>query len=89
MPLALVGMLPYTVISSSQHPAMVWLACFLAALIAAGFGLLVGILIPRPMEGLLMVILGTGVGMSLGGDAARYFFLYPAMQLLMDRPSVA
>jgi hypothetical protein len=82
VPLALFGMLPYTVISASQHPAIVWLACLLAALIAAGFGLLIGILLPRPMEGLLLVILGTGVGMSLGGEAAKYFFLYPAMQLL-------
>ncbi len=81
-PLALVGMLPYTMISSSRHPELVWLACFLAGFVAAGFGLLIGILVPRPMEGLLIVILGTGVGMSLGGDAARYFFLYPAMQLL-------
>ena len=81
-PLALVGMLPYIVISSSRHPELVWLACFLAGFVAAGFGLLVGILIPRPMEGLLIVILGTGIGMSLGGDAAKYFFLYPAMQLL-------
>ncbi len=81
-PLALVGMLPYTVISSSLHPGLVWLACFMAAFIAAGFGLLIGILLPRPMEGLLLVILGTGVGMSLGGDSAKYFFLYPSMQLL-------
>ncbi len=81
-PLALVGTLPYTEISSSLHPELVWLACFMAGFVAAGFGLLIGILLPRPMEGLLMVILGTGVGMSLGGDAAKYFFLYPAMQLL-------
>jgi hypothetical protein len=83
VPLALVGTLPYTIISSSLHPIIVWLACFLAALIAAGFGLLIGILLPRPMEGLLIVILGTGIGMSLAGDSARYFFLYPAMQLLI------
>jgi hypothetical protein len=83
VPLALVGMLPYTVISASLHPAIVLSACFLAALIAAGFGLLIGVLLPRPMEGLLLVILGTGVGMSLGGESARYFFLYPAMQLLV------
>lgn len=82
VPLALVGMLPYTAISSSLHPEIVWLACFLAALIAAGFGLLIGILIPRQMEGLLLIILGTGIGMSLGGEAAKYFFLYPTMQLL-------
>jgi hypothetical protein len=81
-PLALVGMSPYTLISSSRHPEIVWLACFLSGFVAAGFGLLIGILVPRPMEGLLLVILGTGVGMSLGGDAAKYFFLYPAWQLL-------
>jgi hypothetical protein len=83
VPLALIGMLPYTMISSSLHPVIVWLACLLAALIAAGFGLLIGILLPRPMEGLLLIILGTGIGMSLAGDSARYFFLYPAMQLLV------
>jgi hypothetical protein len=75
-------MLPYTVISSSLHPGLVWLACFMAGFVAAGFGLVIGVLLPRPMEGLLLVILGTGVGMSLGGDSAKYFFLYPAMQLL-------
>ncbi len=82
VPLSLVGTLPYTVISSSLHPGLVWMACFLGAFISAGFGLLIGILLPRPMEGLLVIILGTGVGMSLAGDAARYFFLYPVMQLI-------
>lgn len=82
IPLALVGMLPYTLISSSLHPELVWLACFVAGCISAGFGLLIGILLPRPMEGLLLIILGTGIGMSLAGDSAKYFFLYPAMQLL-------
>jgi hypothetical protein len=82
VPLAVAGMLPYTVVSSSLHPELVWLACFLAGIIAAGFGLLIGIVLPRPTEGLLMVLLVTGVGMSLGDEAARYFFLYPAWQML-------
>lgn len=82
VPLALAGSLPYLVVTASRFPLLVWLACFLAALMAAGFGLLVGILLPRPTEGLLVIIIGTGIGLSLAGDAARYFFLYPAMQLL-------
>jgi hypothetical protein len=82
VPLALAGSLPYLVVTTSRHPELVWLACFLSALIAAGFGLLVGILLPRPTEGLLVIILGTGIGLSLSGDAAKYFFLYPASQLL-------
>ena len=49
VPLALVGMLPYTMISSSLHPELVWLACFLAGCIAAGFGLLIGILFFTPL----------------------------------------
>lgn len=82
VPLALIGAIPYTVITSALHPEIVVLACFVSACMAAGFGLLIGILIPRPLEGLLLVILGTGIGMSLGGDAAKYFFLYPAWQLV-------
>ncbi|MBI2830313.1 MAG: hypothetical protein HYX81_04050 [Chloroflexi bacterium] len=82
IPLALIGTLPYTVISSSLHPELVWLANLLAGLISAGFGLLIGTLLPRPTEGLLVVILVTGIGMSLEGDAKRFFFTYHASQLL-------
>lgn len=83
VPIAIAGMIPYVVVTSSLHPELVWLACFMTALISGGFGLLVGILLPRHTEGLLVIILGTGIGLSLSGDAARYFFLYPASQLLM------
>ncbi|MFQ5945568.1 MAG: hypothetical protein ACE5NC_04880 [Anaerolineae bacterium] len=80
--LAFPAMVPYTVVTSSLHPELVWLANFLGGLIAAGFGLLVGTLLPRPTEGMLIVLLVIGVGVSLGQDAARYFFTYPAQQLL-------
>lgn len=80
--LAFVAMLPYTVVTSSLHPELVWLAAFLAGLIASGVGLLLGTLLPRPTEGMLIIIMVFGIGMSLGEDASRYFFMYPTQQLL-------
>ena len=82
VPLAVAGMAPYTLVTSSLHPELVWLANFLGGLVAAGFGLLIGTLLPRPTEGTLIVILVIGIGLSLGGDAKKYFFLYAPMQLL-------
>jgi len=82
LPLALVGLVPYTVITSSTHPEIVLLANFSAGLIAAGFGMLIGTLLPRPTEGMLIVLLVIGIGMSLDGDALKYFFLYPSIELL-------
>ena len=83
VPLAVAGMIPYTLVASSLHPELVWLANFMAGLVAAGFGLLVGTLLPRPTEGMLIVILVTGIGLALSGDAAKYFFLYAPIQLLI------
>jgi hypothetical protein len=83
VPLALVGMVPYTVITHSNNPELVLLANFLAGLIAAGFGLVIGTLLPRPTEGMLIVLLVIGIGMSLDGEALKYFFLYPPIQLLV------
>ncbi len=84
VPLAVAGMIPYTLVTTSLHPELVWLANFMAGLIAAGFGLLVGTLLPRPTEGMLIVILVTGIGLALNGDAAKYFFLYQPIQLLIS-----
>jgi hypothetical protein len=82
--LAVAGMIPYTIVTTSNHPEVVWLANFMGGLIAAGFGLLVGTLLPRPTEGMLIVILVTGVGLALNGDSAKYFFLYQPIQLLVS-----
>ena len=82
VPLAVVGLVPYTIITSSTHPELVLLANFSAGLIAAGFGMLVGTLLPRPTEGMLVVLLVIGIGMSLDGEALTYFFLYPPIELL-------
>ncbi len=84
VPLAVAGMIPYTMVTTSLHPEWVWLANFMAGLIAAGFGLLVGTLLPRPTEGMLIVILVTGIGLALNGDAAKFFFLYQPIQLLIS-----
>ena len=84
VPLAVAGMIPYTMVTTSLHPELVWLANFMAGLIAAGFGLLVGTLLPKPTEGMLIVILVTGIGLALGGDSAKYFFLYQPIQLLIS-----
>lgn len=83
-PLAVAGMIPYTLVTTSLHPELVWLANFMAGLIAAGFGLLVGTLLPKPTEGMLIVILVTGIGLALNGDAAKYFFLYQPIQMLIS-----
>ena len=56
----------------------------MAGLIAAGFGLLVGTLLPKPTVGMLIVILVTGIGLALNGDAAKYFFLYQPIQMLIS-----
>ena len=84
VPLAVAGMIPYTMVTTSNHPEVVWLANFMAGLIAAGFGLLVGTLLPKPTEGMLIVILVTGIGLALNGDAAKFFFLYQPIQLLIS-----
>ena len=72
-----------SVLTSSLHPELTWLAAFLAGLIAAGTGLLLGTLLPRPTEGMLIIIGLYGTGMSLGEEASRYFITYPAQQLLI------
>jgi hypothetical protein len=80
-PVAIIGMAPAVLITSLRHPDLVPLANLCAAFIAAGFGMLVGTVLPRPTEGVLIVILVIGVGVPLGGDAMKYFFLYPTIQL--------
>ena len=50
---------------SPLHPGMVWLASFFVGLIAVGSGLLVGALIPRYTEGVLILIGFFGIGMSI------------------------
>ena len=80
--LAFSAMLIFTGLASSNHPWITWVAAFLAGLIAAGVGLLLGTLLPRPTEGMLLIIMIFGVGMSLGQDAGRYFFMHPTQQLL-------
>ena len=88
VPLALVGTLPYTMISSSLHPIIVWLACFLAALIAAGFGLLIEIP-ASPHGGAASGDSGDG-----GGHVVRRRFCprslpVPCDAAARDRPSIA
>lgn len=84
LPLAVVAMAPATVVMPANHPELVFLADLCGALISAGFGMLVGTLIPRATEGVLVVVVVIGLGMSLGQDAGRIFFLYPALQLLIS-----
>ncbi|MDI6643364.1 MAG: hypothetical protein QMD95_04890 [Candidatus Hodarchaeaceae archaeon] len=64
------------------HPELVWLASFLVGLIAVEIGLFIGTLIPRPTEGVLVLVALFGIGMSLPGTAAHFFPTYPANQLL-------
>lgn len=77
-------MVPATVVMPANHPEIVFLADLCAAVISAGFGMLVGTLIPRATEGVLVVVVAIGLGMSLGQGAGQYFFLHPALQLLIS-----
>lgn len=80
--LAFAATLIFAVLTFSLHPELTWLAAFLAGLIAAGTGMFLGTLLPRPTEGMLIIIGLFGIGMSLGEEASRYFFMYPTQQLL-------
>lgn len=84
LPLAAVGVMPAALAMPARHPELVFLADLCAGLIAAAFGMLVGTLLPRATEGVLVVVIVIGLGMSLGQDAGRFFFLYPALQLLIS-----
>jgi len=68
-------------ILSPKHPWILWLALFIVGLIALEIGLLIGALIPRHTEGILMIIALFGIGMSIQGEAAKFFPTYPARQL--------
>jgi hypothetical protein len=66
---------------SPKHPLMLWLSLFIVGLIAMEIGLLIGALIPRSTEGVLIIIAIFGIGMSVQGRAAELFPTYPARQL--------
>jgi hypothetical protein len=68
-------------ILSPKHPWILWLALFIVGLIALEIGLLIGALIPRYTEGILIIIALFGIGMSIQGEAAKFFPTYPARQL--------
>lgn len=68
---------------SPLNPELVWLASFLVGLIAVEIGLLVGALIPRHTEGVLIIIGVFGIGMNIQGTAAEFFPTYPAEQLFL------
>lgn len=82
-PLAFVALVPASVVMPATHPAVVLLANFTAGLIAAAFGMLIGTLLPRATEGVLIIVIAIGVGMSLPQEASAYFFLNPALQMLI------
>jgi hypothetical protein len=68
-------------ILSPKHSWILWLALFTVGLIAMEIGLLIGALIPRYTEGVLIIIAIFGIGMSIQGESARFFPTYPARQL--------
>jgi hypothetical protein len=68
-------------ILSPKHSWILWLALFIVGLIAMEIGLLIGALIPRYTEGVLIIIALFGIGMSIQGEAAKFFLTYPARQL--------
>jgi hypothetical protein len=76
IPLAL-----FVPVLSPKHPWILWLALFLVGLVALEIGLLIGALIPRHTEGVLLIIAFFGIGMSLQGEVAKLFPTYPAKQL--------
>jgi len=81
--LSIIPLILFVPTISPLHPELVWLASFLIGLIAVEVGLFIGALIPRPTEGILIIIAFFGISMSIQGDAARFFPTHPAKQLFL------
>jgi len=78
---SIIPLILFASILSPKHPWILWLALLLVGLIAMEIGLLIGALIPRYTEGVLTIIALFGIGMSIQGEAAKFFPTYPARQL--------
>jgi hypothetical protein len=78
---SMIPLILFVPILSPKHPWILWLALFIVGLIALEMGLLIGALIPRYTEGILIIIALFGIGMSIQGEAAKFFPTYPARQL--------
>jgi MFS family permease len=81
--LAVLTTVGYPAVVDVRHPELLWAGAFFAGLIAAAFGLLLGSILPRPTEGMLVIIGFFGIGSSLGPEAGRFFPTYPAERLLL------
>ena len=77
--LAFAALIIFAVLTTSLHPELAWLSAFIAGLIATGMGLMLGTLLPRATEGMIIIIGVFGTAMSLP-DAA-WMPTYAAVQL--------
>jgi len=78
---SIIPLILFVPILSPKHPWILWLAFFTVGLVAMEVGLLIGALVPRYTEGVLIIIALFGIGMSVQGEAAKLFPTYPAKQL--------
>lgn len=77
-----------------ERPEIIWLSSLLVGLISIIIGMFIAAVIPRPTEGVLIIIMFFGITMSIGGsDAGKIFPTYYATQLFygalfVDNPNV-
>jgi hypothetical protein len=79
------------VLGSRPHrPATVALAIVLTGVVALGVGLVVAALVPRELEGTLLLIAVVGIQVSIPGTAGLFMPLYAPLRLTdPDRPPAA
>ena len=67
------------------HLGLVWLGCYFAAVVGAGIGLIVGSLLPRQLEGtiLLIGIIGTEISIPFDVTLRHYLPLYGPQALFV------
>jgi MFS family permease len=77
-----------------ERPGVIWLSGFLVGLISIIIGMFIAAVLPRPTEGVLIIIMFFGITMSISGtDAAQIFPTYYATTLFygglfVDNPNV-
>jgi hypothetical protein len=65
-----------------ERPDMIWLSSLLVGLVSIIVGMFIAAVIPRPTEGVLIIIMFFGITMSIGGsEAGRIFPTYFATRL--------
>jgi hypothetical protein len=81
--LSFAALIIFAVLTTSQHPELAWLSALVAGLTATAIGLSLGTLLPRPTEGMIILIGIFGTLMSMPPDSMRYVPTYASMQLFL------